>query len=165
LLKAKNFQVVKLGAMARLLSSVGSLRGTVEMLNGDGVSFAGLEAPLTIVDGRMYVAESRAAGPSLGITAKGTIELDDGVLDLDGVLVPSYGLNSMLSGVPVLGSLLASRPGEGVVGLTYSINGPSDAPRVGVNPLSALTPGILRRIFEPWSAPQAPPKPVASNAG
>lgn len=164
LLKAKNFQVVKLGAMARLLSSVGSLRGTVEMLNGDGVSFAGLEAPVTIVDGRMYVAESRAAGPSLGITAKGTIELDDGMLDLDGVLVPSYGLNSFISGVPVLGQLLASRPGEGVVGLTYSINGPSDAPRVGVNPLSALTPGILRRIFEPWSAPAAPPK-VASKAG
>jgi hypothetical protein len=165
-LKAKNFQVVKLGAMARLLSSVGSLRGTVEMLNGDGVSFAGLEAPLTIVDGRMYVAESRAAGPSLGITAKGTIELDDGMLDLDGVLVPSYGLNSMLSGVPVLGQLLASRPGEGVVGLTYSIDGPSDAPRVGVNPLSALTPGILRRIFEPWAAPAQPPKqPAVANNG
>ncbi len=165
-LKAKNFQVVKLGAMARLLSSVGSLRGMAEMLNGDGVSFTGLEAPLTIVDGRMYVAESRAAGPSLGITTKGTIQLADGTLDLDGVLVPSYGLNSMLSGVPVLGQLLASRPGEGVVGLTYSINGPSDVPRVSVNPLSALTPGILRRIFEPWGAPREPPKaaPVA-NAG
>lgn len=162
-LKAKDFQVVKLGPMARLLSSVGSLRGLAETLNGDGVSFAGLEAPLTIVDGRLYVAESRAAGPSLGITAKGAIELADGTLDLDGVIVPSYGLNSMLSGVPVLGQLLASRPGEGVVGLTYSMNGPSDAPRVGVNPLSALTPGILRRIFEPWGAPQAPPRAVANN--
>ncbi|MDX2233366.1 MAG: DUF3971 domain-containing protein [Hyphomonadaceae bacterium] len=163
--KAKNFQVVKLGPMARLLSSVGSLRGLAEMLNGDGVSFTGLEAPLTIVDGRLYVAESRAAGPSIGITAKGAIELADGTLDLDGVIVPSYGLNSMLSGVPVLGSLLASRPGEGVLGLTYSMNGPSDQPRVGVNPLSALTPGILRRIFEPWAAPQAPPKAAVATNG
>jgi hypothetical protein len=163
-LKAKNFEVVKLGPMARLLSSVGSLRGLSEMLNGDGVTFAGLEAPLTLVDGRLYVAESRAAGPSLGITGKGSIELADGTLDLDGVIVPSYGLNSLLSGVPVLGSLLASRPGEGVLGLTYSMNGPSDAPRVGVNPLSALTPGILRRIFEPWAAPQAPPKAATAVA-
>lgn len=156
--KARNFQVVKLGPMARLLTSVGSLRGLAETLNGDGVSFTGLEAPLTIADGTLYVAESRAAGPSIGITAKGTVTLADGNLDLDGVLVPSYGLNSMLSGVPVLGQLLASRPGEGVLGLTYSMNGPSDQPRVGVNPLSALTPGILRRIFEPWSAPAQPPK-------
>ncbi len=162
--KAKDFQVVKLGPMARLLSSVGSLRGMAEMLNGDGVTFAGLEAPITIVDGRLYVAESRAAGPSIGITAKGAIELADGTLDLDGVIVPSYGLNSMLSGVPVLGSLLASRPGEGVLGLTYSMNGPSDAPRVGVNPLSALTPGILRRIFEPWGVQQTPPKAAAAVA-
>ena len=164
-LKAKNFQVVKLGAMARLLSSVGSLRGMAETLNGDGVSFTGLEAPMTIVDGRMYVAESRAAGPSLGITVKGTVQLANGALDLDGVLVPAYGLNSILSGVPVLGQLLASRPGEGVIGMTYSISGLSDSPRVGVNPLSALTPGILRRIFEPWSAPAGAPKPAVANAG
>ena len=33
--------------------------------------------------------------------------------------------------------------------MTYSINGRAEQPRVGVNPVSALTPGILRRIFEP----------------
>lgn len=156
-LKAKNFQVVRVPAMARLFSAVGSLRGTVEMLNGEGISFTGLEAPMTFDAGKIWIAESRAAGPSLGITAKGAITLNDGALDLDGVLVPSYGLNSFVSGVPVLGQLLASRPGEGVIGMTYSINGPADAARVGVNPLSALTPGILRRIFEPWAAPAQPP--------
>jgi hypothetical protein len=156
-LKAKNFQVVRVPAMARLFSAVGSLRGAVEMLNGEGISFTGLEAPMTFDAGKLWIAESRAAGPSLGITAKGAITLNDGALDLDGVLVPSYGLNSFVSGVPVLGQLLASRPGEGVIGMTYSINGPPEAARVGVNPLSALTPGILRRIFEPWAAPAKPP--------
>jgi hypothetical protein len=51
--------------------------------------------------------------------------------------------------VPVIGDLLVSRRGEGVFGMTYSINGSVESPRVGVNPVSALTPGILRRIFEP----------------
>jgi hypothetical protein len=156
-LKAKNFQVVQVPAMARLFSAVGSLRGMVEMLNGDGISFTGLESPLTIDGCKVYVAESRAAGPSIGITAKGAITMKDGRLDLDGVLVPSYGLNSFVSGVPVIGQILASRPGEGVFGMTYSINGPADAAKVGVNPLSALTPGILRRIFEPWAGPEQPP--------
>ena len=60
------------------------------------------------------------------------------------------------------------RRGEGVFGMTYSINGPAAQPRVGVNPVSALTPGILRRIFEPLTprdtggghsfTPDAPPE-------
>lgn len=163
-IKAKDFQVVRAPAMGRLLSSIGSLRGLGETLNGEGISFNGLDAPLTIVDGKLYVAESRASGPSLGITAKGSIQLADGIVDLDGVVVPIYGLNSVLSGIPVLGQLLASRRGEGIFAMTYSMNGPSDLPRVSVNPLSAIAPGILRRIFEPWSAPaQPPPAAQASN--
>ena len=51
---------------------------------------------------------------------------------------------------------LVSRRGEGVVGMTYSINGHVGEPRVGVNPASALTPGILRRIFEPLPTTRSP---------
>lgn len=164
-LKSKDFQVVRAPAMGRLLSSIGSLRGLGEALNGEGISFNGLEAPLTIVDGKVYVAESRASGPSLGITAKGTIQMAEGTVDLDGVVVPIYGLNSVLSGVPVLGQLLSSRRGEGIFAMTYSMNGPSELPRVTVNPLSAIAPGILRRIFEPWNAPAQPPPAAAQTAG
>ena len=57
----------------------------------------------------------------------------------------------MLSNVPLIGNLLTSRRGEGVFGMTYSVNGHAASPRVFVNPVSALTPGILRRIFEPVS--------------
>lgn len=164
-IKGENFQVVRAPAMGRLLSSIGSLRGLGETLNGEGISFNGLEAPITIVDGKVYVAESRAAGPSLGITAKGSIQLSDGMVDLDGVVVPIYGLNSVLGGVPVLGQLFTSRRGEGLFAMTYSMNGPSDVPRVTVNPLSAIAPGILRRIFEPWGTPVPPPDVQASKSG
>jgi hypothetical protein len=41
--------------------------------------------------------------------------------------------------------------------MTYSINGRAGEPRVGVNPVSALTPGILRRIFEPAPSREAAP--------
>lgn len=157
-----DFQLVDMPVMARLLSSVGSLQGLAAMMNGDGIAFSSLEAPLTLDNGRITLGECRMAGPSLGLTAKGRIDLETGALAIDGVVVPSYGLNSMLSGVPVLGSLLTSRRGEGVVGITYSVKGPAEAARVGVNPLSALTPGILRRIFEPIprAAPAAPPTPA-----
>ncbi|MES1157322.1 MAG: AsmA-like C-terminal region-containing protein [Alphaproteobacteria bacterium] len=145
----RDFQIVRLPAMARLLSSAGSLTGLVEMLNGDGIGFTALDAPMVYANNRLSIGESRAAGPSLGLTGSGGYDMHTDNLRIDGVVVPSYGVNSMLGAIPLLGDLLVSRKGEGVVGITYSINGPVTEPRVGVNPLSALTPGILRRIFEP----------------
>jgi hypothetical protein len=70
----------------------------------------------------------------------------------------------MLGAVPILGDLLVSRRGEGVFGMTYSINGAVAAPRVGVNPLSALTPGIFRRIFEPLQQQETPAAPARRPA-
>jgi hypothetical protein len=160
-----DFHLVDMPVMARLLSSVGSLQGLAAMMNGDGIAFSSLEAPMTLAEGRVTLGECRMSGPSLGLTAKGRIDLETGALAIDGVVVPSYGLNSMLSGLPIVGNLLTSRRGEGVVGITYSLKGPAEAARVGVNPLSALTPGILRRIFEPIAPRAPPPPPVPDKAG
>ena len=85
--------------------------------------------------------------------------MDEGtrVIGLSGTMVPAYGINSMLGAVPILGDILASRKGEGVFGVTYAMKGPLDDPTLTVNPLSVLTPGILRRIFE-FKTPEAPPQ-------
>lgn len=166
--RLRDFQVVRLPAMARLLSSAGSLTGLVEMLNGDGIGFTALDAQMVYANNRVSFTEGRMAGPSLGLTGSGAYDIGRDDFDIDGVVAPSPGLNSMLGHVPLVGELFVSRRGEGVVGMTYSINGPAAEPRVGVNPLSALTPGILRRIFEPTQprreshafeqqAPETPP--------
>jgi hypothetical protein len=152
-LKAKTFLIAKVPAMAHLLSSVASLTGLVEALNGQGITFSDLDAPITMANGKLTFAECRASGPSLGITAKGGADLNSGAIDIDGVLVPSYGLNSFLGNLPILGNMLTSRKGEGVFGITYTARGPAENPRVAVNPLSAITPGILRRIFERTPSP------------
>jgi len=160
----RDFQVVRLPAMARLLSSAGSLTGLVEMLNGDGIGFSAFEAQMTYANNRLQFTEGRMAGPSLGLTGAGSYDIERDNLDIDGVVAPSPMLNlSMLGSIPVIGDLLVSRRGEGVFGMTYSINGHAGEPRVGVNPMSALTPGILRRIFEP--VPQAQPETPARGTG
>lgn len=169
--RMEGFQVVRLPAMARLLSSAGSLTGLVEMLNGDGIGFSVMEAQMTYANNRLSFTEGAMRGPSLGLTASGAYNIDRDDLDIDGVVAPSPTLNlSILGEIPVLGNLIVSRRGEGVFGMTYSINGPAAAPRVGVNPVSALTPGILRRIFEPVSQrdpdpSEGAPAPSASAGG
>jgi hypothetical protein len=67
---------------------------------------------------------------------------------LGGTYVPLYGLNSALGAVPVLGRVLVGRQGEGVVGITFAIKGKLDDPTVLVNPMSVMTPGIFRQIFD-----------------
>jgi hypothetical protein len=163
--RADKFQVVRLPVMARLLSSVASMRGLSNLMNGEGIDFSVFEGRMALVDDRLTVTEARASGPALGVTAKGSAGLKEGKLAVDGVLVPSYGLNSMLGNVPVLGALLTSRRGEGVIGITYSISGPTEQPKVAVNPLSAITPGIFRRIFEPFSSQRPATAGGAGNGG
>jgi len=38
--------------------------------------------------------------------------------------------------------------GKGLFAFTYSVKGALDDPEINVNPLSVLTPGFLRWIFE-----------------
>jgi hypothetical protein len=170
--RMRDFNVVRLPAMAQLLSSAGSLTGLVDTLNGDGIGFSVLEAEMAYANDRVTFTEASMRGPAMGLTGSGSYDINRDNLDVDGVVAPSPALNlSMLGEVPVLGNLLVSRRGEGVFGMTYSINGRAGEPRVGVNPVSALTPGILRRIFEPAQRPDAggshalpPPDPEAVAA-
>jgi len=67
---------------------------------------------------------------------------------MEGTLVPAYTINSFLGQVPVLGPLIVGREGEGIFALTYRVRGSANDPSVTVNPLSALAPGFLRRLFE-----------------
>ncbi|MEO1321640.1 MAG: AsmA-like C-terminal region-containing protein [Pseudomonadota bacterium] len=128
--------------------SLASLRGLTDTLSGEGVLFTRIEAPITIGGGRYVIDGGRASGPALGLTVNGWVGTDGKGIDLNGVLVPSFGVNSMLGGVPIIGDLIVGRDGEGIFSITYSIAGSLEKAQVAVNPLSAVTPGVLRRIFE-----------------
>ncbi len=146
--EVENFTLVGAPPLAQILA-IGSLEGLANTLAGEGIRFNRLVAPIEIVDGRITLEEAHAAGQALGVTVSGVVDLDARTFDLEGVLVPAYGVNSALGAVPVIGDIFVSRRGEGVFGLTYSVEGPFEQTRVFVNPLSALAPGFLRRMFEP----------------
>ena len=137
--------------------SLASLQGLADVLSGDGVLFTEVHAPVRFIDGRIDAPGMRASGPAMGITARGWISPETGELSLDGVLVPSFGVNSILGGLPVIGDLFVSRQGEGMFAPTYSVRGTFARARVQINPVAAFTPGVLRRIFEnPTEPPPAP---------
>lgn len=128
--------------------SLASLRGLADTLGGDGILFSEILVPIRIGGGRIVVEGARASGPALGLTANGWFAPETGRLDISGVLVPSFGVNSALGGIPIIGDLMVGREGEGIFSLTYAVEGSLEKAQVSVNPLSAVTPGVLRRIFE-----------------
>jgi hypothetical protein len=142
--------------LAQILS-LASLRGLTDVLNGDGVLFTNVEVPLGFDHGRVDIRGLRASGPAMGLTSRGWIQPKEGNISLDGVLVPSFGINSVLGGIPIIGDLFVSRQGEGVFSPIYQVRGTLASAQVAINPVAAITPGFVRRIFE---NPGEPP-PVA----
>lgn len=154
LLTIDGFRLVQAPVVARLLS-LAALTGILEALTGDGLAFQSLSAPFTLRDDVLTVTDFRANGPSLGLTADGTINLANDALAITGTLVPAYALNSLLGRLPIIGDLLTGfEEGGGVFAASYSVQGPVDRPDIRVNPLSALAPGFLRNLFS--NTPPAP---------
>ena len=142
-----DFQVVNQPLLARLFSA-GSLTGIGDLMGGDGISIENMNVPFSSKNNVISVHDARARGRAIGATADGYIDRPKSQVALKGSLVPAYGLNSVLGNIPLLGDVLVSKKGEGVFGVTYSATGNAEQPKIDVNPLSVLTPGILRRIFE-----------------
>lgn len=159
----RDFSLVDQPFFMRLFSA-GSLLGPLALLQGSGIEFSKLEAPFKARGKVLTITDGHGSGSAVGVSFRGIIDRRTNKVDLAGTMVPIYGLNSMLGAVPILGNVLVSKKGEGIFGLTYAVRGDIDHPSLSVNPLSVLTPGIFRRIFErpmptaqlaPTSAPGA----------
>ena len=101
------------------------------------------------------VDKGKAYGAALGIMADGDINpFQQGELDMKGTIVPSYTANSFLGKIPLLGEALVGGKGQGLIAARFSVKGTSENPQVSVNPLSLLTPGFLRNLFDVFDAPK-----------
>ncbi|MFQ3622925.1 MAG: AsmA-like C-terminal region-containing protein, partial [Acetobacteraceae bacterium] len=140
------FRLREAPVVGRVLQAM-TLYGLVEMARGPGLSFSRLVAPFSY-DGRtLELREARAYGASLGFTARGTADLDARRLAMEGTIVPAYVFNALLGQIPLIGRIFSPERGGGLFAATYRAVGSFDDPEVSVNPLAALTPGILRGLF------------------
>lgn len=136
--KATDLRVVDAPVLAALLSAI-SVVGILEQLNGDGLVFSQADADFRLTPEAVEVTRGAAVGLSLGVSMAGLYYINDQRLRLQGVVSPFYLLNG-------IGAILTRR-GEGLFGFNYKLRGTADAPRISVNPLSILTPGMFREIF------------------
>ena len=113
-----------------------------------GVSFSALRAEFTRQSGQLTIRDGVVKGPMIGATIEGNIDTVANQVRMSGTFVPMYGLNNMFGQIPVLGLFLGNGNNEGLIGVTYEVVGTPSAPVLRVNPISAIFPGVTRKIME-----------------
>ncbi len=145
--KILNFTAVKTPLLGKILT-LASFKGFEDLLNNQGISFKKFEAPFIMEKGLITITNAKSSGASIGITAEGTINTTLDEIDLRGVIVPAYAVNNVFGKIPFVGNIIIGKENEGIIATKYSIKGPYDDAKINVNPLSILTPGFLRNIFD-----------------
>gem|GEM_PF-345227 len=87
-------------------------------------------------------------GADVGATFQGVIYDSGGNIAMTGTYMPAYSVNRVVSAVPILGAVLGNGRDEGLIGVTFKLEGKFKSPKVVVNPVSAIAPGVLRSMFE-----------------
>lgn len=99
-------------------------------------------------EGRMMIDESAIWGPDIGATLDGILDFGVDRMSLTGTFVPAYALNNFFAKIPIIGALLGGGQYEGLLGVTFKVEGQIGNPTMSVNPVSAVAPGFLRKLFE-----------------
>ncbi|WP_157115656.1 hypothetical protein [Ketogulonicigenium robustum] len=124
--------------LAQILDAA-SVVGLIQQMVGMGIAFDSVDATFRIDPGQVTLLSSSAMGAGLGISLDGAYRTDAAEMRFQGVVSPVYFLNGIGQAI--------TRRGEGVFGMTFTLDGPPGQVRVGVNPLSLLAPGFLREAF------------------
>jgi hypothetical protein len=141
-----SFRVINTPFVARFLT-VATITGVVDAVTGEGFLFGGAEGRFTKTRGNIEISRFRSAGPSVGMTAQGQVDLDRNLINVKGTLVPAYAINSVLGNIPLIGAIIQGGEGEGLFAATYAVSGNLDEPKIDVNEWSALAPGFIRDLF------------------
>jgi hypothetical protein len=130
-----------------------------------GIAFTRLRAEFTSQNGQLTIHQDGVVrGPTVGGTISGNIDFPRDQVRMSGTFIPLYGINNLMGQIPVFGLLLGAGSNEGLFGITYEVVGSPGAPEVHINPMSAIAPGLFRKIFDFGTGKQPIEYPPSANS-
>jgi hypothetical protein len=145
-IKLTDYNIKNMPVLATLISAI-SPDGLAMLLTGQGLSFSELNGEYMWKGDLLEINKAHTSAGSLGLTTAGKLDLAASTLDLQGQVVPAYFISKILSNIPLIGDILTGGDGGGIFSATYTIKGAIAKPKVSVNPISVLAPGIIRNIL------------------
>ncbi len=142
-----NFKAIKTPILGRILT-LASLKGYTDILEQEGMSFDKFIVNFSKYNGIITISDATTAGSSIGLTAQGKIDTYKNELDIKGVIVPAQEINRLIGRIPLFGNIINGGKNQGIIATRYVVKGNYKDAKISVNPLSILTPGFLRKIFD-----------------
>jgi hypothetical protein len=129
--------------------------------------FSRARAEFTRQSGLLSIKDGLVSGPTIGATIEGRIDYNANQVRMSGTFFPAYGLNNVFGQIPIFGMILGGGTNEGLFGITYEVVGTPGSPNVRVNPISAIAPGLTRKMlmeFQTGKEQNFPPPPADSSS-
>ncbi len=135
------------GAQQRPIGVEGGGRATRPSFDPNSVAFSRLQVNFQRVGSRLDIRDGTMYGTDMGLTVDGWLDFARDRVSMDGTFVPAYGVNNLFSQIPLFGVFLGGGAHEGLFAVNYHISGAATKPMLNINPLTAIAPGFLRKIF------------------
>ncbi len=144
--KIKKFYIKDMPVLANILS-VASITGILDTLKGKGVYFDEAVVKYHYINKKIEIIECYGTGPSLGFILEGYVN-PDGYVKMSGSLAPANLINEAIKSIPIVGSLITGKKGDGLFGASFKIKGPENKLETEVNPIRTLTPRFIQRFVD-----------------
>ncbi|QKV17802.1 hypothetical protein HTY61_04680 [Oricola thermophila] len=132
----------KAGESASINEAIGKEIDTRE------IRFEKASATVSLAPSILEIENAIIRGPEVGATFRGTVYDENEQMRIAGTFMPAYAINSLLSNVPIVGLVLGNGSDRALIGVTFLLAGDAKKPKITVNPLSLIAPGVFRSIFE-----------------
>jgi hypothetical protein len=100
----------------------------------------------------MTIEQARLVGSDIGARADGTLDFGNDRVNITGTVAPAYTVNRIIGRIPIIGHILSGSRSDAALAATFSVSGALSNPQIGVNPLAALVPGMIRDLFGAFTA-------------
>ncbi len=143
----EEFTVTKTPFLTRLLMTLASPTSFLGLFSNEKIKFNEFFCRVIFEGPLLKIQEGLFQSFNSGISLEGNLNLKDHTMKLEGNLIPAYMLNKPLSIIPILGDILGGGHGDGIGATRFFVDGSIQDPRIRVNPVQIIAPGILKKLF------------------
>ena len=144
--RLSDFSIKNLPVLATLINAL-SITGLPEALAGEGIRFDKLKGEFELNGDEVTLTKWITSGSNIGLNLEGVVNVETKDAKMAGSIVPFNTVNRVISDIPVIGDLVAGGYGGGLLATNFTLTGKLDKLEASINPFSAFTPGIFRKIF------------------
>lgn len=142
-----DFSSKQTSIVVKLLLGLSSLASPSLTFADHGVKFKYCHADLKIMDKKIIFNDIKFRSSTVTITGNGVINLSDKDVLFKGKVAPKiYGLNKIAASIPLIGQVLSGNS-ENVIEASYTVSGKFGNIKTSINPLSILTIGFFKDLF------------------